>query len=99
MTKKNVGFADLAKSFAQVYNLENSPEVFNGDYEEQCKNPALVGMLLFNCMVMNSLYGCMRGGCIGCRARTLFDNVKDPALRSRIDGTMYAMRKEDAKVM
>lgn len=91
---KKDNFSDIAKALAKTYNLENSPEVFAGSYEEQLKNPTFVGLLLFNCMVMNSLYGCMRGGCIGCRARTLFDNVKDPALRSRIDGTMYAMRKE-----
>lgn len=92
MTKKTDDFADIARAFAKVYNLENSPEVFDGDYEKQRKNPAFVGLLLFNCMVMNSLYGCVRGGCAGCRARALFDAVDGPALRARIDGAMCVIK-------
>ena len=91
---KRDDFSDLAKAFAKCYNVESAPEVFDGDYEAQQGNPAFVGVLLFNCMVMNSLYGCARGGCAGCRARALFDTVADPAVKSRIDGTMAVLRAD-----
>ena len=88
-------FKKLAESFAQVYNLENAQEVFDGGYEEQVRNPAFVGMLLFNCMLMNALYGCRRGGCAGCRARALFDGVTDAELKAKVSLTMDTMDAVD----
>ena len=93
---KRDGFADLAAAFAKVYNIGNSQEVFDSGYEAQVRNPAFVGALTFNCMVMNGLYGCRRGGCAGCRARALFDGVTDAATRARIDMAMAAMDAVDA---
>lgn len=92
---KRDGFADLAAAFAKVYNLENAQEVFDGGYEAQLRNPAFVGMLLYNCMVMNGLYGCRRGGCAGCRARALFDAVEDAGLKAKIGMAMAAMDAVD----
>ena len=89
--KKADGFADLAAEFAKVYNLGNATEVFDGGYEAQVRNPAFVGMMLYNCMVMNALYGCRRGGCAGCRARDMFDRVTDGVLKDKIEETMAAM--------
>lgn len=89
--KKADGFADFAEAFSKVYNLENAQEVFDGGYETQVQNPAFVGMMLYNCMVMNALYGCRRGGCAGCRARDLFDRVTDVELKEKIEKTMAAM--------
>ena len=82
--KKKDGFADLAAAFAKVYSTENAAEVFDGSYEDQVRNPAFIGMMLYNCMVMNALYGCRRGGCAGCRARDLFDRVEDPATKWKL---------------
>lgn len=93
--KKADGFADLAAAFAKVYNIENAEEVFDGAYEDQVRNPAFIGMLLYNCMVMNALYGCRRGGCDGCRARALFDRVEDPETKAKITKTMGAMDTVD----
>ena len=90
-SKKADGFADLAAAFSKVYNLENAKEVFEDGYEAQVRNPAFVGMLLYNCMVMNALYGCRRGGCAGCRARALFDRVTDVGLKEKVEKTMAAM--------
>ena len=89
--KKADGFADLAAAFAKVYSTENAAEVFDGSYEDQLRNPAFIGMLLYNCMVMNALYGCRRGGCAGCRARDLFDRVEDSATKGKIATSMRAM--------
>lgn len=96
MKKKN-DFSDLANAFAKVYNIQNAKEVFDGSYEEQVKNPAFIGLLTFNCMLMNSLYGCFRGGCKGCRARELFDTVTDPALKAKIEGIFSMMRSDKEK--
>ena len=93
--KKADGLADLAAAFAKVYNIENAEEVFDGAYEDQVRNPAFIGMLLYNCMVMNALYGCRRGGCDGCRARALFDRVEDPETKAKITKTMGAMDTVD----
>lgn len=93
--KKKDGFADLAVAFSKVYNLENATEVFDGSYDEQVRNPAFIGMLLYNCMVMNALYGCRRGGCAGCRARDLFDRVGDSATKGKITTAMRAMDAVD----
>ena len=93
--KKADGFADLAAAFAKVYNIKNAEEVFDGAYEDQVRNPAFIGMLLYNCMVMNALYGCRRGGCAGCRARALFDRVEDPETKAKITKTMGAMDTVD----
>ena len=96
MSKKKVdGFVDLASAFAKVYNIENAEEVFDGAYEDQVRNPAFIGMLLYNCMVMNALYGCRRGGCDGCRARALFDRVEDSETKAKIAKTMGAMDTVD----
>lgn len=89
------GFADLAEAFAKVYNIENAAEVFDGSYEDQVRNPAFIGMLLYNCMVMNAIYGCRRGGCAGCRARALFDRVEDPETKVKIATAMRAMDAVD----
>lgn len=93
--KKKDGFSDLAAAFAKVYSTENAAEVFDGSYDEQVRNPAFIGMLLYNCMVMNALYGCRRGGCAGCRARDLFDQVEDPATKGKITTAMRAMDAVD----
>ena len=93
--KKADGFADLAAAFAKVYSTENAAEVFDGSYEDQVRNPAFIGMLLYNCMVMNALYGCRRGGCAGCRARALFDRVEDPETKAKITKTMGAIDTVD----
>ena len=93
--KKKDGFSDLAAAFAKVYSTENAAEVFDGSYDEQVRNPAFIGMLLYNCMVMNALYGCRRGGCAGCRARDLFDQVEDPATKWKIARAMRAMDAVD----
>ena len=93
--KKANGFADLAAAFAKVYSIENSAEVFDGSYEDQVRNPAFIGILLYNCMVMHALYGCRRGGCAGCRARALFDRVEDPATKEKIAKAMLAMDEVD----
>ena len=93
--KKADGFADLAAAFAKVYNIENAEEVFDGAYEDQVRNPAFIGMLLYNCIVMNALYGCRRGGCDGCRFRALFDRVEDPETKAKITKTMGAMDTVD----
>ena len=93
--KKADGFADLAAAFAKVYNIENAEEVFDGAYEDQVRNPAFIGMLLYNCMVMNSLYGCRRGGCDGCRSHALFESVEDPETKAKIARTMGAMDTVD----
>ena len=95
--KKADGFADLAAAFAKVYNIENAEEVFDGAYEDQVRNPAFIGMLLYNCMVMNALYGCRRGGCAGCRARALFDRVEDPETKVKIATAMSAMDEVDGE--
>ena len=47
MSKKKDGFADLAAAFAKVYSTENAAEVFDGSYEDQVRNPAFIGMLLY----------------------------------------------------
>lgn len=91
--KKKDDFSDLANSFAKVYNIQNAKEVFDGSYDEQVKNPAFIGLLTFNCMLMNTLYGCSRGGCVGCRARALFDTVTDPALKAKIEYAFSLMEK------
>lgn len=93
--KKKDGFSDLAAAFAKVYSTENAAEVFDGSYDEQVRNPAFIGMLLYNCMVMNALYGCRRGGCAGCRARDLFDRVEDSATKGKITTAMRAMDAVD----
>ena len=93
--KKKDVFADLAAAFAKVYSTENAAEVFDGSDEDQVRNPAFVGVLLYNCMVMNALYGCRRGGCAGCRARDLFDRVEDPATKWKIATAMRAMDAVD----
>ena len=89
------GFADLAAAFAKVYNLEKAKEVFDGGYEAQVRNPAFICMLLYNCMVMNALYGCRRGRCAGCRARALFDRVTDGGLKEKVEKTMASMDEVD----
>lgn len=93
--KKADGFADLAAAFAKVYSTENAAEVFDGSFEDQVRNPAFIGMLLYNCMVMNALYGCRRGGCSGCRARDLFDRVEDAETKGKITTAMRAMDAVD----
>ena len=91
--KKKDDFSDLANEFAKVYNIENAKEVFDGSYDEQVKNPAFIGLLTFNCMLMNALHGCFRGGCEGCRARELFNTVTDPKLKAKIEYTFSIMKK------
>ena len=93
--KKADGFSDLAAEFAKVYSTENAAEVFDGSYDEQVRNPAFIGMLLYNCMVMNALYVCRRGGCAGCRARDLFDRVEDSSMKVKIAMSMRAMDAVD----
>ena len=93
--KKADGFANLAAAFAKVYSIENAAEVFDGAYEDQVSNPAFICMLLYNCMVMNALYGCRLGGCAGCRARALFDRLEDPATKEKIATVMRAMDEVD----
>ena len=94
--KKADGFADLAEAFAKVYGTENAAEVFDGSYEDQVRNPAFIDMLIYNCMVMNALYGCRRGGCAGCRARDLFDRVEDAETKGKITTAMCAMDEVDS---
>ena len=95
--KKADGFADIAAAFAKVYSIENAAEVFDGSYEDQVRNPAFIGMLIYNCMVMNALYGCRRGGCAGCRARALFDRVEDPETKVKIATAMRAIDEVDGE--
>ena len=87
-------FANLSREIAKVYNLDNAPEVFDADYETQIRSPQFITALLFNCMVMNSIYGCRRGGCAGCRAREMFDSVSDPSVKAKISLTMRMLEKE-----
>lgn len=89
--------ADLSKAIAKVYNLDAAPEVFDEDYETQMKSPQFINVLLFNCMVMNSLHGCRRGGCVGCRVREVFDNVAEDSLKRWIAATMCMIDEEDSK--
>lgn len=93
--KSENGLADLVAAFAKVYNIENADEVFDGAVEDQVRNPAFIGMLIYNCMVMNVLYRCRRGGCAGCRARALFDQVEDSETKGKITTAMRAMDEVD----
>ena len=95
--KKADGLADIAAAFAKVYSIENAAEVFDGSYEDQVRNPAFIGMLIYNCIVMNALYGCRRGGCAGCRARALFDRVEDPETKVKIATAMRAIDEVDGE--
>lgn len=84
-------FKDLAAALAKVYNMGDAAEVFSGGYGEQLANPAFTGALLFNCMVMNAVHGCRRGGCKGCTARAFFDGLTDAAARERVAMTMAVL--------
>ena len=91
------GVADIAAADPRAHSIENAAEVFDGSYEDQVRNPAFIGMLIYNCMVMNALYGCRRGGCAGCRARALFDRVEDPETKVKIATAMRAIDEVDGE--
>lgn len=73
--KKHESFDKLIQAMAQVYRDDTADGMFAGGYEKQRLNPAFIKMMTINCMVMDSLHQCGKGGCKGCVADDLYLEV------------------------
>lgn len=75
-TRKGTGnFDTLIKEMAKIYRDDTADGMFAGGYARQRLNPAFIKMMTINCMVMDCIHQCGKGGCVGCVADDLYSDI------------------------